>query len=65
MKIHLTILNDGSVRIDDVIGAGAGCQAATFDIETLLGKVDESTRQGTSAAYEKNDPLVLKNDTQD
>ena len=58
-RIHIQIDGKGNTRIVDVNGAGAECQQLTSDLEKTLGVVDEKTRETTSAAYEKNDPIHL------
>jgi len=58
--IHIHIDNKGDTRIVDVLGAGKDCQQVTGDLEKTLGLIDEKSRETTSAAYEKNDPLRLE-----
>jgi hypothetical protein len=58
-KIQLKIDKQGNVQVVDVIGAGAGCQSLTSDLEKALGIVDEKSRESTAAAYQDVDPLKL------
>ena len=61
-KVHFNIAKDGSVKLVDVIGAGANCQELTKGIEQALGIVDESSRGATAAAYEPIEGLKLTNE---
>lgn len=44
-------VKNGSARVVDVCGAGMDCQALTADIEAMLGKADESSRETTDNFY--------------
>lgn len=58
-QIHIHIENNGNVKVVDILGAGAGCQALFSGLENALGVVDEKSRETTAAAYEQVDPLKL------
>ena len=62
-RIHIQIDKKGDTRIVDVNGAGTNCQQITGDLEKTLGLVDEKSRETTSAAYERNDPIRLSTES--
>lgn len=61
-RLSFKIDKNGNATLVDACGYGTGCQAATQDIEALLGKADDATRADTASLYDKVDHLVLKNE---
>lgn len=61
-RLTFKIDKSGNATLTDACGYGAGCQAATQDIEKLLGAADEASRSDTASLYDKVDDLVLKNE---
>jgi hypothetical protein len=51
MRQIYIILPDGSVKIQDVVGAGTNCMEATQQVEKLLGTVDTASRKLTDQYY--------------
>lgn len=61
IKITYEVDANGNVRQVDALGLGNKCQEFTADIERLLGKADEASREQTAAFHELPDmPLNLE-----
>lgn len=44
-------IKNGTARVVDVCGAGLDCQSFTADVEALLGRADEASREATDNLY--------------
>jgi hypothetical protein len=63
-KITFHIDQKGNITVKDVCGFGTGCQAATEDIEKLLGKSIEGSRELTENYHIPIIDLDIKQDNQ-
>ena len=59
--IKFSISKTGVATLVDALGFGAGCTAATSNLERRLGAVDEGSRAATEGMYEASEGQQAEN----